>query len=46
MKKEKNVEQNSFGEKTGRVWIDKQDIAKLQTRKVKALKRSREEEEE
>eukprot|EP00842_Homolaphlyctis_polyrhiza_P002158 jgi/Hompol1/2943/HPOL_006242-RA len=38
-KKEKNVTKNSFGERTGRIWLDKQDMSKMQTRKMKGLKR-------
>jgi ribosome production factor 2 len=37
--KVKNVDSNDFGEKTGRVWVDKQDFDKMQTRKMKGLKR-------
>ncbi|OAJ39288.1 hypothetical protein BDEG_23151 [Batrachochytrium dendrobatidis JEL423] len=32
-KKEKNVNKNAYGERTGRVWIDKQDLSQMQTRK-------------
>ncbi|KAI8929866.1 Brix domain-containing protein [Entophlyctis helioformis] len=39
VKKEKNVEKNEFGERVGRVWLDKQDMSGLQTRKMKGLKR-------
>ncbi|KAJ3276732.1 rRNA-binding ribosome biosynthesis protein rpf2 [Terramyces sp. JEL0728] len=42
-KKEKNIEKNEFGEKTGRVWMEKQDLSKMQTRKMKGLKRKAEE---
>ncbi|KAJ3262261.1 hypothetical protein HK103_002674 [Boothiomyces macroporosus] len=38
-KKEKNIEKNEFGEKTGRIWMEKQDLSKMQTRKMKGLKR-------
>lgn len=33
------MEKNEFGEKVGRVWMEKQDLGKLQTRKMKGLKR-------
>jgi ribosome production factor 2 len=33
------VEKNEFGERVGRVWMEKQDLGKLQTRKMKGLKR-------
>ncbi|KAI8915763.1 Brix domain-containing protein [Gorgonomyces haynaldii] len=45
-KKTKNVEENAFGEKTGRVWLENQDLSKLQTRKMKGLKRKAEQEAE
>lgn len=38
-KKIKNVEKNSIGDVLGRVYVDKQDLSTLQTRKVKALKK-------
>ncbi|KAH6567213.1 hypothetical protein BASA83_008909 [Batrachochytrium salamandrivorans] len=38
-KKVKNVDKNAYGERTGRLWIDKQDLSKMQTRKMKGLKR-------
>jgi ribosome production factor 2 len=38
-KKMKNISRNDFGEKTGRIWMDPQDLNKLQTRKMKGLKR-------
>lgn len=41
-KKTKNVEFSAVGDKLGRVHMNKQDFDKLQTRKVKALKRTRE----
>ena len=34
-KKEKNKETNVFGETTGRLHMEKQDLSKLQTRKMK-----------
>jgi ribosome production factor 2 len=37
----KNIETNEMGDKVGRVHIDKQDLGKLQTRKMKGLKRVR-----
>jgi len=38
-KKKKNVSVNAFGSILGRVHMEKQDLSKLQLRKVKALKR-------
>ncbi|RKP16700.1 Brix domain-containing protein 1, partial [Rozella allomycis CSF55] len=38
-RKKKNIEFNALGEKYGRVYVDHQDLSKLQTRKVKALKK-------
>jgi ribosome production factor 2 len=38
-KKRKNVESNVFGNKIGRIHMQKQDIGRLQTRKVRALKK-------
>ena len=40
-KKVKNVSRDAFGSKLGRVHMQRQDFSKLQTRKVKGLKRSR-----
>jgi len=40
-KKTKNVGHDTFGTKTGRIHMQTQDYAKLQTRKMKGLKRSR-----
>lgn len=37
----KNVSHNVFGSKMGRVHMKRQDFSKLQTRKTKGLKRSR-----
>jgi len=45
-KKQKNIERNDFGEKVGRVWMEKQDLNTLQTRKMKGLKRKAETETE
>jgi len=42
-KKVKNLSQDEFGNKLGRVHVPSQDIQKIQTRKVKALKESKEE---
>merc|ERR1711915_862638 len=39
----KNISQDAFGTKLGRVHVPAQQISKIQTRKVKALKESREE---
>lgn len=41
-KKTKNVEFSAIGDKLGRVHMHRQDFEKLQTRKVRALKRTRE----
>jgi len=38
---EKNKETNVFGETTGRLHMEKQDLTKLQTRKMKVAKRPR-----
>ena len=38
--KVKNVERNPIGDKFGRIHLGKQDLSKLQTRKMKGLKRS------
>ncbi|KAJ3194305.1 rRNA-binding ribosome biosynthesis protein rpf2 [Irineochytrium annulatum] len=38
-KKVKNIEHDSMGDKTGRIHMEKQDLSKLQTRKIKGLKR-------
>lgn len=40
-KKRKNVDVDEMGDKVGRVHMEKQDLSSLQTRKFKALKRSR-----
>ena len=37
----KNVSHDVFGSKMGRVHMKRQDFSKLQTRKIKGLKRSR-----
>ncbi|CAG8541443.1 5842_t:CDS:2 [Diversispora eburnea] len=38
-KKEKNVNVNEMGDVVGRIHVGKQDLSKLQTRKIKGLKR-------
>lgn len=38
-RKKKNVSQDAFGSKLGRIHMTKQDLTKLQTRKVKGLKK-------
>lgn len=38
-KKKKNIEHNVMGDKLGRIHMQKQDLGKLQTRKMKGLKR-------
>jgi ribosome production factor 2 len=38
-KREKNVEYNALGSKTGRIHMQRQDLSKLQTRRMKGLKR-------
>jgi len=40
MKKKKNIEKNALGSTLGRVHMDKQDLDKIQTRRMRALKRS------
>lgn len=40
-KKKKNISHNVFGTKFGRVHMQKQDLAKLQTRKMKGLRKRR-----
>lgn len=35
----KNISHNELGEKLGRMHMEKQDLSKLQTRKMKGLKR-------
>lgn len=39
--KKKNIETDEMGDMVGRVHVGKQDLSKLQTRKMKGLKRSR-----
>lgn len=39
----KNISRDAFGSKMGRIHMGKQDINKLQTRKMKGLKKSAEE---
>lgn len=41
IKKVKNVSHDVFGSKLGRVHMKRQDFGRLQTRKVRGLKRSR-----
>ncbi|KAJ3250025.1 rRNA-binding ribosome biosynthesis protein rpf2 [Chytriomyces hyalinus] len=43
-KKVKNIERDEMGDKLGRVHMEKQDLTKLQTRKMKGLKRGRKDE--
>ena len=38
-KRVKNIARDVFGEKVGRLHVEKQDLDKIQTRKVKALKK-------
>ncbi|XP_069128652.1 ribosome production factor 2 homolog [Argopecten irradians] len=38
-RKTKNISRNAFGSKLGRIHMDKQDLGKLQTRKMKGLKK-------
>jgi ribosome production factor 2 len=45
-KKEKNIEHNILGDKLGRIHMERQDFSKLQTRKMKGLKRSAVDEED
>ncbi|XP_060084935.1 ribosome production factor 2 homolog isoform X2 [Ylistrum balloti] len=40
-RKIKNISHNPFGSKLGRIHMDKQDLGKLQTRKMKGLKKSK-----
>ncbi|KAJ3105222.1 rRNA-binding ribosome biosynthesis protein rpf2 [Phlyctochytrium planicorne] len=40
----KNIERDSMGDKVGRIHMEKQDMSKLQTRKMKGLKRTKKEE--
>lgn len=42
-KKKKNVTHDSFGSQLGRVHMQKQDVKKMQIRKLKGLKATREE---
>ncbi|KAJ3282718.1 rRNA-binding ribosome biosynthesis protein rpf2 [Rhizoclosmatium sp. JEL0117] len=41
VKKVKNIERDEMGDKVGRVHMENQDFSKLQTRKMKGLKRGR-----
>lgn len=45
-RKIKNIAHDAFGAKTGRIHMEKQDLGKLQTRKMKGLKRKKSEENE
>eukprot|EP00088_Acartia_fossae_P053365 TRINITY_DN6073_c0_g1_i1.p1 TRINITY_DN6073_c0_g1~~TRINITY_DN6073_c0_g1_i1.p1 ORF type:complete len:343 (+),score=124.95 TRINITY_DN6073_c0_g1_i1:37-1029(+) len=45
-KKIKNISEDAFGSKLGRLHVPAQEISKIQTRKVRALKESREEKQE
>ena len=40
VKKVKNISKDAFGTKLGRVHMKRQDFSKLQTRKLKGLKRT------
>lgn len=40
-KKKKNISHDTFGTKFGRLHMQKQDLAKLQTRKMKGLRKRR-----
>ncbi|NKB16692.1 MAG: hypothetical protein HC774_07260 [Sphingomonadales bacterium] len=42
-KSRKNIETGLMGDKLGRIHLGRQDLNELQTRKMKALKRGREE---
>lgn len=42
MQKKKNIDRDVFGTKTGRIHMESQDLNSLQTRKMKALKRTKE----
>lgn len=42
-KKKKNVSHDAFGTKFGRVHMQKQDLSKLQTRKMKGLRKRKQE---
>ncbi|XP_014669728.1 PREDICTED: ribosome production factor 2 homolog [Priapulus caudatus] len=41
IKKTKNVSQDAFGTKLGRIHMEKQDLSELQTRKMRGLKRQK-----
>ncbi|OQV16199.1 Ribosome production factor 2-like protein [Hypsibius exemplaris] len=43
IKKKKNISQDAFGSKLGRIHMDTQDFSKLATRKMKGLKKDRKE---
>ena len=40
VRKTKNIDHDVFGTRTGRIHMQSQDLDKLQTRKLKALKRT------
>ena len=42
-KKRKNISRDDFGTKLGRIHMQKQDLGKLQTRKLKGLKKRKSE---
>lgn len=42
-KTKKNIETDLIGDKVGRIHVGKQDLDQMQTRKMKGLKRSRDE---
>ena len=46
MRKQKNIEHDVFGTKTGRIHMQKQDLDSLQLRKMKGLKRNHKKEKE
>jgi ribosome production factor 2 len=39
LRKKKNISKDAFGSKLGRIHMTKQDLGKLQTRKMKGLKK-------
>jgi len=45
IRKRKNVDEDVFGTKMGRIHVGKQDLGKIQTRKLRALKNTEEEKE-
>jgi ribosome production factor 2 len=46
VKTKKNVEIDTVGDKLGRIHVGVQDLRKLQTRKMRGLKRGREDEDD